>query len=258
MSLFLYSERDSLIHRLHPVTKILALIMSFIIAMAFSHPMYVGALFLIVLIPGFRAGAWSGFKRVWKLMLAISIMSALLWGILYHGQTVVYQIGPVSLTREALTFGAGMGLRLNMMLFCGLAFLASTRVEDFTAGLNAMGLPYPVSFALSLSFRLVPIFSETGQTILKAQRARGLDTENPNPLTRWRTYIPLLVPVFASALRRTDQMAMALESKGFGSSIKRTSFREYRFTGPDVGILAGGILLAAACLTLRLLGFGGI
>lgn len=258
MALFLYEERDSIIHRLHPVTKILCLLMSFLAALAFSHPLYVLPLFLVVLIPGFRAGAWSALKRVWPLMLLIGLVSFVLWGLLQEGQTVIYALGPLKFKRESLMFGAGMAIRLNLMLFCGLIFLASTRVEDFTAGLNAMGLPYAVSFALSLSFRLVPIFSETAETILKAQRARGLDTEAKGLLTRFRSYVPLLVPVFASALRRTDMLAMALESKGFGASGTRTQFREYSFALKDWATLAVVVLITAGCISLRVLGYGGV
>ncbi len=258
MSLYLYSERISFLHKLHPVSKIIGLLLSFVAALAFSHPLYILPLAILVIIPGLRAGAGDGLHRVWPLMIAIGLASFLLWGVFFPGKTVVYSLAPFCITREALLYGAGMAIRLNLMLFCGLIFLASTRIEDFTAGLSVMGIPFSLSFALSLSFRLVPIFSETTQTIIQAQRCRGLETESKGLIKRMFAYLPLLVPVFASALRRTDQLAVALESKGFGSKIKRTTYREYLFRGQDVIFLLAMIVISAGSVTIRILGMGAV
>jgi energy-coupling factor transport system permease protein len=259
MSLFLYSERGSLFHGLHPSAKIMGLLLAFVAAMAFSHPLFLLPLALVFVPPGLAAHVGPGLKRVGWLMVIIGIMSFILWGIFYPGSAgPSYPLGPLRLRQPALLYGAGMALRLNLMLYAGLTFLASTRVEEFTAGLLRLGVPYSISFALSLSFRLVPIFTDTAVTILDAQRSRGLDTEADGPRQRLRTYLPLLVPVFASALRRANLLAIALESKGFGSGIPRTSFRQYRFAAADAVFLLLMSALAAGCVTARLLGYGGV
>jgi energy-coupling factor transport system permease protein len=141
------------------------------------------------------------------------------------------------------------------MLFFGLCFIASTPIEDLYYGLVRLGLPFPMSFALSLSFRLVPIFSESASAILQAQRSRGLKTSG-NPISRFKSYFPLFVPVFLSALRKVDQLSIALEARGFGAGIKRTSFVEFKFSGWDWAVLVFCLLLAAGCVSLRLLGHG--
>jgi len=258
MSLFLYSDRASFFHRRHPSAKIIGLLLCFVAALSFSHPLYLLPLVPILVLPGLAAGVGTGLKRVGWLMATIGLMSFILWGIFYPGPADLYSLGPLHLGRSALLYGAGMAIRLNLMLFCGLVFLASTRVEEFTTGLSTLGVPYSISFALGLSFRLVPIFTETAQTILEAQRSRGLDTEAGGPLRRLRTYLPLLVPVFASALRRINQLSIALESKGFSAGRSRTSLREYRFGPGDFIFLGVMMALAAACVTLRLLGRGGV
>jgi len=258
MSLFLYSERESFFHRLHPSAKIAGLMLAFVAALAFSHPLFLLLLVPVLVLPGLGAGVGTGLQRVGWLMATIGVMSFILWGIFYPGPADLHLFGPVRVGRSALLYGAGMAVRLNLMLFCGLVFLASTRVEEFTAGLIILGVPYSVSFALSLSFRLVPIFTDTAGTILEAQRSRGLDTEAGGPIQRIRTYLPLLVPVFASALRRTNQLAIALESKGFSAGRVRTSLREYRFRPSDLVFLLALTGLAASCVTIRLLGWGGV
>ncbi len=258
MSLYFYSERSSFFHGLHPVSKMTGLLLSFTAALAFSHPLYILPLVVMFVVPGLMAGAGEGLRRVWPLMLAIGAASFVLWGFFFKGENLIYSLGPLRFTREALLYGAGMGIRLDLMLFCGLVFLASTRIEDFTAGLSIMGVPFSLSFALSLSFRLVPIFSEAAQTILQAQRCRGLDMEAKGPLKRLMSYLPLLVPVFASALRRTDQLAVAIESKGFGAGGRRTTYREYRFRGRDLFFLIVMAAIAGCSLAARILGMGSL
>lgn len=259
MSLFLYTEGESFFHRLHPAAKIVGLLLAFAAAMSFSHPLYLMPLALGFLPAGAVSRVGPALRRVGWLMVVIGIMSFILWGVFYPGGSgPVHALGPFRLRESALLYGAGMALRLNLMLFAGLIFLTSTRVEEFTAGLERLGVPYPISFALSLSFRLVPIFTDTAHTILDAQRSRGLDPEAGGLVRRVRSYLPLLVPVFASALRRANSMAVALESKGFGAGPGRVSWREYRFRPADAGFLLCLSALAAGCVAARLLGYGGV
>jgi len=252
-----FSERESALHRLHPVTKIALLGMSFASALILEHPLFLAALALIYAVAGVRAGVLAGVRRVWWLLLLVAVASLLIWSFAYHGQTALAVLGPLRVTREGVLYGAGMGLRLVLMAFCGLIFLAATRVEDFNYGLTRLGLPFAVSFALSLSFRLVPLFAETVRTIQDAQRARGLDPAG-SLAARARSYVPLFIPVFATALRRTDQLAIALESKGFGLGVKRGSLREYEAGWRDavaVMVMAG---IIAAESGVRYYGMGGV
>jgi energy-coupling factor transport system permease protein len=248
-----YVKKDGMIHRLHPVTRIVMLALSFACALALSHPLHFLVLFLVFGAFGAGAGVFSGLRRVWWLLILIALASFVIWSLTYHGGRVVWSAGPIELTGEGLLFGAGMGLRLDLMIFCGLIFLAATPVEEFTYGLTRMGLPFPVSFALSLSFRLAPLFADTVRTIQDAQRARGLDSDS-GPVARMRSYVPLLAPVFSSALRRTDQLAMALESKGFGLGRPRGSVKDYAAGWRDALGLAFMCALFALAVCVRWIG----
>jgi energy-coupling factor transporter transmembrane protein EcfT len=134
-----------------------------------------------------------------------------------------------------------------------VAFLTCTPIEDIAYGLNRLGMPYVASFALSLAFRLTPLFLQAGQQIALAQRARGLDLDRGGPLRRLRGYLPILVPVLLGGLRRADQLAVALELRGFGRPGKRTALPDYRFTWRDGLALLG---VAAATGLVWLLGGG--
>jgi len=85
MSLFLYSEAGSFFHRLHPAAKIVGLLLAFVAAMAFSHPLYLLPLTLIFAPPGLAAHVGPALKRVGWLMLLIGTMSFILWGVFYPG-----------------------------------------------------------------------------------------------------------------------------------------------------------------------------
>jgi energy-coupling factor transport system permease protein len=132
-----------------------------------------------------------------------------------------------------LNYALAMALRLNALIFTGLIFLSVTRIEEFTYGLNKLGLPFRVSFALTLAFRLVPSFILSAQTTIQAQKSRGLDLETGNLVQRIKKFIPLLIPILATSLRNAELLAIALECKGFGIKKKRTSYLDYKFGRND-------------------------
>jgi energy-coupling factor transport system permease protein len=158
----------------------------------------------------------------------------------------------------SIKFGIGRGIKLAELLAASVLFLSTTKIEEFTYGLQRMRVPYRVSFAISLSFRLVPLFIDSAVTIVDAQRLRGYDFNQGGPLERVRRYVPVVIPVFMGALRKANNMAMALEARGFGFSHEPTTFIEYPVTGADVMAFAFLIGLGALYFMLYFTGLGGI
>jgi energy-coupling factor transport system permease protein len=113
-----------------------------------------------------------------------------------------------------------------------------------------------MAFAFSTALRLVPTFAGAGATIVQAQISRGLNLESGGPVARLRRFIPLSVPLFIYAIRHTNMLAMALESKGFRPEQKRTFYLELRMTPGDYAVLIFLVLLITALLILRLQGYG--
>lgn len=250
MSMALYRPGGGFFQHLHPVTKILALLLAFVPPFLSTSPAAVLAYLTVLFACALRAGAWPNLRRMAVIMGILFVMSVVLWTFFHHGTTLLARFGPVPVYQESVSYGVTVGLRLNCFVLAALIFLTTTPIEDFTNGLHRLGLPFAVSFALSLSFRLTPLFMETGQTILTAQRTRGLDLDSGGPIRRIRRYVPIIVPILVSGLRRSDQLAVALESKGFGHSGKRTVFAEYRVTWRDFGLLAV-LLLACAAMAVQ-------
>ncbi len=115
-----------------------------------------------------------------------------------------------------------------------------------------MRCPYPIAFALSTALRLVPTFAGAGATIIQAQVSRGLDLESGNIFSRAGKFIPQAIPLFIYAIRHTNLLAMALESKGFDPKSKRTLYYEPHMCGLDYTVLVFLILILVLFLYLRL------
>jgi energy-coupling factor transport system permease protein len=251
---FLYLDRDTWVHRLDPRTKMFLLIGAFVLAFLFVNPLFGLVVLAIVLAFGAAAKSLVNLKRIWFILLMIAVMTVILWTLFGSGETPLF----LFVEREALLYGVGAALRIDIMIVAGMIFLSTTRNEEIATGLVKLGIPYRFAFAVSTALRLVPTIAATGSTIGQAQRSRGLDLESGNIIQRVRKNTPLLIPVFVSTIRSTNVFSMALESKGFGASPERTYFLKIEMTRRDALVLVSFAALLAAALALRFAGFGGV
>ena len=236
MNLFLYLDRDSPVHRLDPRTKLFLMLGSFVAAVLFFTPGPLLLLLGVLLLYGALGRALGNLRRVWVLLLSIAAVSILSWSVFAGGSTpLVWRM-----TREGVLYGIGAAVKIDSMIVSGLVFLSTTKTEEIVLGLIRLRVPFQAAFAFSLAIRMVPTIIGTAVTVTEAQRSRGLDTERGGPVARLRSYIPLLVPIFLQTLRNTDQLAKALESRGFGARRTRTSLLAIGFRTRDVAALILG------------------
>jgi energy-coupling factor transport system permease protein len=180
------------------------------------------------------------------------------WMAVYRGGVPIINFWVIHLSRQALLFGLGRGLRLALLLSASILFLSTTTIEEFTTSLTSVRVPYRVAFAMSLAFRLVPLFMDSALTVVQAQSLRGYDFNQGNLFQRLKRYVPAIIPVFMGALRRANNMAMALEARGFGFGATPTSFVEYRWQVPDLAafvVLSG---IGVAYFIIYYTGYGAI
>src|ERR687893_2659520 len=248
----LYLDRDTWVHRLDPRTKMFLLIGSFVLAFVFLNPLYELAVLAVVLFFGYLAQSLVNLRRIWFILVAIAIVSAILWSIFGSGRTPLF----LFVEREALLYGLSIALRVDITIIAGMIFLSTTRNEEVAIGLVRLGIPYRFAFAVSTALRLVPTIVATGLTIGEAQRSRGLDLESGNIFQRIRKHLPLLVPVFVTTIRSTNVFSMAPESKGFGARPERTFFLQIAIGRRDALVLVAFSLLLAAAIALRVAGYG--
>jgi len=255
MNIFLYLDKDTWIHRLDPRTKMISLLIVFIICLCFNHPLYMGVISLAVMLIAIYAKALLNFWRLRFILTLLILFSTVMWPFFTKGMTPLWSWGPLHVSQESLLYGIAMGLRLATFVGSGLIFLSTTRNEELTNGLIRIGVPYPIAFALSTALRLVPTFAGAGATIIQAQVSRGLDLESGSLFTRIGKFIPQAVPLFIYAIRHTNLLAMALESRGFSPESKRSLYYEPQMRKGDYAVLISlsGIL---AILIYSRLGLG--
>jgi energy-coupling factor transport system permease protein len=247
MRLELYAPRASAVHALHPATK-LALLVAALVAPFLTTDVATQALSLVAALAAAAAGrVLREVLAPWRLLLFLFLVTYLLWGVSGFRELTAEldHAGPATavvrfLAGPSMTAALAYALRVTGIFIFGLAFLATTRIEETVQGLEIVGVPFRLAFALGLAFRLVPLFLGAAASITEAQRARGLDLERGSARERLAKYVPILVPIFMTSLRDADQMAMALEARGFASGARRTRFRRYRFGLEDAIALALG------------------
>ena len=252
MKLYLYVDRDTWVHRLHPVVRLLGMLGLFVTAFLVQRPEWHVVPTATVTILLWWTGGMAGVRRMRVLFAMVFLMTLLVWTLFYgpDGRPPLVEGGPFLISRTAPWFALGMAIKLATMLGAGVLFLATTRVEEFAYALTRLGMPYKLGFTLTLAFRLVPVFLDSAGTVVQAQRCRGLDFDRGNLWQRLLRYVPVIVPVFMGALRRADNMAMALETRGFQSGRPRTVMQQHRFSAADGAALAALTLLTGGYLAL--------
>ena len=238
--MYLYREGHSVFHRIHPVTKLLVLVLLITISFLAKQLTWIVSLLAADILLLLLAGGASNLRAFWKMLVIFWIFTFAIWAIIPRMQHISW-----SYTTAAL-----LATRIDTFVISGLFFVTVTRIEEFTLALTRLGIPYKAAFALSLGFRLVPLFYQNLQTIVAAQESRGVDLKSGGLLRKAKSYIPIFGVLMSYSIRNADLMAMSLESKGFGYPATRTSFLQPKFGFFDLLILSGGIAICIALVML--------
>jgi energy-coupling factor transport system permease protein len=254
MNLYLYLDRKTAIHGLDPRTKLFILLCSFVVASLQQHPVSAMMVTSAIGAHGVLSRSLSNIRRIAGLLTAIGILTVLLWSIQAKGVTPLFWRFQV----EPLLYGISTGIKIDSMIVAGVIFLSTTKNEEVAIGLVKLGLPYSFSFAFCTALRLTPTIVGSAQMVAQAQKSRGLDLRGGGLLSRTKKYIPLLIPIFLTTLRYTNQLSMALESKAFRAMEKRTFLLEARFRARDSWVAFALILVLIIAILIRIKGIGEI
>lgn len=236
-----YYPGESFVHRLDPRVKIL-LTFFFMIALFFIdkfYPYLFVTMFLFAVIKYSSIPylyAIKGVKPMWPLLLLTFVLNAVL------GQgRILFQFSFLRITSGGVTQGLFMVIRL-LMLVAGTSLLTlTTKPIELTDGIEKLlnpfkkiGLPaHEIAMMMTIALRFIPTLLEETDKIMKAQMARGADFESKKLTDRAKSLIPLLVPLFISAFRRADELAMAMEARCYRGGEGRTRMNEIKFDRTD-------------------------
>jgi energy-coupling factor transport system permease protein len=144
-----------------------------------------------------------------------------------------------------------MFLRFLVLVESFSVFFLTTSPDHLSLALEQTHVPYEFTFAFTTAVRFVPVLAEEAQTIMDAQKARGLELERGNFLKRVRNYIPILIPLIVSAIRRSLELAEAMESRAWGVTPKRTNLYVLKIKFGDVVLLIISIVLLVVGIYVR-------
>jgi energy-coupling factor transport system permease protein len=232
--MYLYRDANTFFHTLHPITK-LFLLLILIVLPFFAKTVIVAAIvFISYVVLILLANGATNLRKFWKMLLIFWLFTFGIWIFIPRLRGWEWSFENAAL----------LATRIDTFVLSGLLFVTITRIEEFTYALTKIGIPYKVAFTLSLGFRLVPLFYQNLQTIVSAQKSRGVDLDSGGLATKAQKFGPILAALISYSLRNADLMAMSLEAKGFGYSIKRTSYLQPAFGIRDMTVM----LLAAVAI----------
>ncbi len=157
-----------------------------------------------------------------------------------------------TVTASNLEYAIAMTLRFIVLVESFSVFFLTTSPDHLGLALEQTRIPYEFCFAFTTAVRFVPVLAEEAQTIIDAQKARGLELERGNFLKRIRNYIPILIPLIVSAIRRSLELAEAMESRAWGATEKRTNLYVLKMHRGDLLLIAITILILAVAIYVRL------
>ncbi len=237
-----YLPGNSSVHRLDPRTKILLIIG--LIAALFSANSLIGyaitALFIIAVNHISGITPKMVVKSVKPLMFFI-IFTAVINLFLTDGEGLIWQFGILTLTYEGIYLTVIMSLRL-IFLVMGTSLLTYTTspivltdgIESLMRPLTKIGVPaHEIAMMMTIALRFIPTIIDETDKIMKAQSARGSDFESGSLIQRAKALIPILVPLFISAFRRADELATAMECRGYRGGANRSKLKQLKFSRLD-------------------------
>lgn len=228
-----YYQTDSVLHRLDPRVKLAGTLL-YIISLFFFRN-FIGYLIAAVFLAMVIKLSHVPFKFMVKGMKAILFL--LLITVVFNlfltpGETLI-SVWKLTVTKEGLRTAVTMAVRLIMLVIGSSIMTLTTTPNNLTDGMERGMRPlkvfrvpvHEVAMMMSIALRFIPILLEETDKIMKAQIARGADFESGNLIRRARALVPLLVPLFISAFRRANDLAMAMEARCYRGSEGRTKMK---------------------------------
>ena len=255
-----YFPGDTIVHRLDPRTKII-LVLFYIIALFTADSWVSYGLVLVVSVicqSLSRIRAKNLFKGL-KPMLVIITLTAVL-NIFYTTGTPV--LPGWIITWEGIARAVKMVLRIVLLITGTFLLTYTTSPIALTDGLEILLNPlkklkvpiHEMTMMMSMALRFIPTLIEETDKIMSAQRARGADFETGSLVRRAKALLPILVPLFVSAFKRADELAVAMESRCYHGGEGRTRLKQLRYQTRDWIALGAGALFLALMFVLKRFG----
>ncbi len=247
-----YTSHEGFFQRLDPRTKLAWLLTGLVVC--FALDLIPVDLALIALVLGSSRAARLELERFLPITGVFCVLGAgmvLVQTIFSAGGEVFYQLGPVAFHSQGLVLAVHGTLRLYCTVLLFMQFTMWTHPTDLSQGMVKAGLPYRYAMLIGLALRFLPILEEEMESIFEAQGERGVDLRGP--LRKALALVPITVPLCLRTLRRANEVALAMELRGYGFRPRRTFLRPIAYRSADYAITVVLIISIAAFLVVRFL-----
>ena len=253
-----YIPGETFVHKLDPRTKIVLSILFiaclFIIDKFVGYTLIVG--FLLITIYTSKIPTrylYKGLKPVFFLILLTAVLNIFM----VKGGNLLFSYGFINIYEEGVRVAVFMALRLIFLIMGTSVLTLTTSPMELTDGIERLLKPigkelsHELAMMMSIALRFIPTLIDETDKIMMAQKARGADFESGGIIKRAKSLIPLLVPLFISSFRRADELAMAMESRGYRGGAGRTRMKKLMFSGKDVVAFVAFSFLLIGSIAIR-------
>ena len=247
-----YFPGHSFVHKLDPRTKLLAVVLYIVALFLAKSFLTYGIMFLLLAVSiAISKVPLKSIVRGLKPVVFIVVFTAILNLFYTPGDHVLVKVWILTITLEGVFNAFFMVVRI-LMLIAGTFLLTYTTspilltdtLESLLGPLKKIKVPvHELAMIMSIALRFIPTLIEETDKIMSAQRARGADFESGNLIQRAKALIPLLVPLFISAFRRADELAVAMECRCYHGGEGRTRLRQLHYVGRDYFVLVLFVVL---------------
>lgn len=256
-----YLPLTSIIHNMDPRAKIGAMLLMMVaifIPAGYTGYIIIGiAVVLTALLAKLKLSfLWRAMKPMLFMLSFLLIINLLV----VRSGDVLITIGSWNIYTDALTQTLYIVIRLALMIMITTILTATTKpleltlgIEDLLKPFKVIGVPaHDIAMMISIALRFIPTLIEETQRIMKAQASRGVDMENGKLMEKVKAILSLIVPLFVSAFQRAEELAYAMEARGYIPSRPRTRYKQLKMHGKDVALLLLSVLILVGMIVLSM------
>lgn len=260
-----YVRKDTPVHNLQAITKIVLVLASFAVSF-FALDFVLLGLWILFLLVWWVIGGID-IKRlgiILKILLGTYLFFVLLQGFTYRfGNTVLFQLGTLMVgnrnyaayTLEGFLFGTLVFMRVLAVVFTLPILTMTTPMTKLAATLGKMKVPYQFTMIFVTGVRFVPLVFQTWTGVIQAQKLRGRDIDKMPLWRKASVYTSVLTPLLLYLLKLSQTLQLALECRAFGSPAKRSYVEETRLRAGDYIALVAVIAITALLVGLKATGY---
>ena len=236
-----YYNADSVIHRLDPRVKLIGTLLYIISLFLFKNPLgYILVVLFLATVIALSKVPFSFMVRGMKAIVFLLLLTVIMNMFMTPGEPLI-SLGIFTITKEGLVSAIFMGLRLSLLIIGSSVMTLTTTPNNLTDAMEKVMSPlrkikvpvHEISMMMSIALSFIPTLIEETDIIMKAQAARCADFESKNLIKRVKSYVPVLVPLFISAFRRANDLAMAMEARCYRGGTGRTKLHPLEYKKRD-------------------------